>query len=70
MFSVTAPLKMLAALSVIFATPVLPEATLMAFVNVPASPPLNVALADPALSPIVIVPVPNAAATVPPASRI
>ena len=64
-FSVTAPLKMLAALSVIVATPVLPEATDITLAKVTAPAPLKVALAAPALSPIVIVPVPNEPATLP-----
>jgi len=67
LLSVTAPLKMLAALEVMVATPVLPEATEIGLANVPTKPPLNVALALPLLSPIVIVPpVPNAKALVVP----
>lgn len=65
LFSVTKPLKTLAALLVMVATPVFPDATEIALVKVPARAPFNVALADPLLSPIVIAPVPNAAATVP-----
>src|SRR6185436_9475878 len=67
LLSVTPPLKMLAALSVIVATPVLPDATTMGLAKVPASPPLNVALAEPPESPIVItlVVAPNEFAFVP-----
>ena len=64
-FSVTAPLKVLAALSVIVATPVLPEATEIALAKVATPAPLKVALTAPTLSPIVIVPVPKEPATLP-----
>jgi len=60
LLSVTAPLKMLAALEVMVATPVLPEATEIGLANVPTKAPLNVALALPLESPMVIVPVPVA----------
>ena len=43
LLSVTGPLKILAAESVIVARPVLPAATEIVFANVPMSPPLNVA---------------------------
>src|SRR5882724_9750593 len=46
---------MLAAVSVMVAMPVLPEATEMGLAKVPAKPPLSVALAEPALLPMVIV---------------
>lgn len=68
LLSVIGPLKMLAALSVMVLVPVLPDATEIALVNVPARPPLNVVLAEPLLSPIVIVPVPNALVLVVPLS--
>ena len=45
--SVTAPLKMLAALDVMVAMPVFPEATEIRLVCVPANPPFKVALAEP-----------------------
>ena len=65
--SVSAPLKvLLAPLSVIVAVPVLPETTEIALVKIPANPPLNVALAEPLVLPMVMVPVPKALAlTVP-----
>lgn len=58
---------MLAALEVMVAVPVFVEATEIAFVKVPASPPLRVALDEPPVeSPIVIVPVPKAVVLVVP----
>ena len=67
LFSVTAPLKILAALLVIFSVlPLLPAATVIGLANVPANPPLSVASALPLESPIVIGPVPKALALVVP----
>ena len=54
LLSVTAPLKVQAALLVIVATPLLPEATEIEGGNVTAPAPLKVALALPLASPIVI----------------
>ena len=57
---------MLAAVSVMVARPVLPEATEIGLAKVNADPPLNVALAEPLVSPMVMVPVPKAFALVVP----
>ena len=56
---------MLAALEAMLAVPVFPAATVIALVCVPAKPPFKVAFDDPEEFPIVIVPVPKAAAVVP-----
>ena len=65
--SVTAPLKILATLSVIVAIPELPLATEIGFVNVPTNPPFSVASAEPVVLPMVIVPLlPKALALVVP----
>ena len=66
MLSVTAPLNVLGWVSVIVATPVLPEATEIALVSVPAKLLFSVALAEPLLSPMVMAPVPKALALVVP----
>ena len=65
----TAPLKILVVklpLAVMVATPVLVEATEIGLANVPPKSLLNVALALPLESPMVIVPVPKALALVVP----
>jgi len=54
LLNVMAPLKVEAALLVMVAVPVLPDATVIGFANGPANPPLNVALALPLPSPIVM----------------
>ena len=65
LLSATAPLKVAAALLIMVNVfPLLPEATLIGFVNVPAKPPFNVAFALPLVYPRVTVAAPKALALV------